>query len=109
MLRQRDDGLAVAEVGFADGTAVVRLLGDLDATVAATLSQRLADLQDKKPDRLIFDMAAVDFLDCAAAGVMFAAARSMLPGRKPVIRAPGPLVRRVLELTDLDTQYELAD
>lgn len=109
MLDQRDDGFAVAEVGLADGTAVVRLLGDLDVTVAAALSLQLADLEDKKPDRLIFDMAAVGFLDCSAAGVMFAAARSMLPGRKPVIRAPGPLVRRLLELTGLDAQCELAD
>jgi anti-anti-sigma factor len=109
VLLERDNAFAVAEARLADGTAVVRLLGDLDVTVAAALSQHLADLAARKPDRLIFDMATVGFLDCAAARVMFAAARSMLPGRKPVIRSPGPLVRRLLELTGLDTQCELAD
>lgn len=76
--------------------------------MAAALSEQLADVKDKKPDRLIFDMAAVGFLECAAAGVMFCAARSILPGGKPVIRSPGPLVRTLLELTSLDTQCELA-
>ena len=47
--------------------AVVRLVGDLDASVAFALAEQLADLEDKKPDRLIIDMAAVGFLDCAAA------------------------------------------
>lgn len=106
---ERGDASAFAECGLADSTAVVRLRGELDVTVAAALSQQLADLAAKKPDGLIFDMAAVSFLDCAAAAVMFAAARSMLPGTKPVIRSPAPLVRRLLELTGMDTQCELPD
>jgi anti-anti-sigma factor len=108
VLRVRDDGFVVAEVGLADGVAVVRLMGDLDASVAFVLAEQLAELEDKKPDRLIFDMAAVGFMDCAVADVLFGAARSMLPGGKPVIRSPGPLVRRLLTLTGLDTQCELA-
>jgi anti-sigma B factor antagonist len=109
VLRVRDGGLVVAEIGLADGVAVVRLLGDLDASVAFVLAEELAGLEDKKPDRLVFDMAAVGYLDCAAAGVLFGAARSMLPeGNKPVICSAGPLVRKLLELTGLDTQCELA-
>jgi anti-anti-sigma factor len=108
VVQVRDEGFVVAEVGLADGTAVVRLLGDLDASVAFVLAEQMAELEDKKPDRLIFDMAAVGFLDCAAAGVIFGVARAMLPGTKPVIRSPGPLVRKLLTLTDLDTQCELA-
>lgn len=109
MLQERDSGFAVAEIGLADGTAVVRLLGDLDASVAFELAEQLAGLADKQPDRLVFDMAAVQFLDCAAAGMLFGAARSMLAdGNKPVICSPGPLVRKLLQLTGLDTQCELA-
>jgi anti-sigma B factor antagonist len=108
VLRVRDDGFVVAENGLADGVAVVRLVGDLDVSVAFALAEELAGLEDRKPDRLIFDMAAVDYLDCAAAGVLFGVARSVLPGTKPVIRSPGPLVRKLLELAGLDTQCELA-
>lgn len=104
----RDDHFVVAEIAFADGTAVVRLHGELDITVASALGQQLAELADKKPDRLVFDMAAVGFLDCAAARVLFRASRAMLPDGKPVVRSPCPLVRTLLELTGWDTQCELA-
>lgn len=109
MLRERDNSRAVAEIGLADGTAVVCLAGELDASVAFVLAEQLADLKDKQPDRLIFDMAAVSFLDCAAAGVLFGAARSILPdGTRPVIASAGSQVRTLLELAGLDTQCELA-
>jgi anti-anti-sigma factor len=108
LLSERDDHSVVAEIEFADGTAVVRLLGDLDITVASALWQQLAELADKKPDRLVFDMTAVGFLDCAAARVLFRASRVMLPDGKPVIRSPCPLVRTLLERTGWDTQCELA-
>lgn len=108
MLRHRDERFVIVEVEIADGAAVVRLRGELDVTMVSALSEQLAGLKDKKPDRLIFDMAAVDYLDCAAARVMFAAARSVLGGGQPVICSPQPIVHRLLELTGLDTQCELA-
>jgi anti-sigma B factor antagonist len=108
VLSERDTAFVAAEVEIADGTAVVRLRGDLDASMTSALSEQLAALEDKKPDLLIFDMTAVGFLDCAAAGVMFRAARSILPGGKPVICSPSPRVRTLIELTGLDTQCELA-
>jgi anti-anti-sigma factor len=109
LLSELGGPLVAAEIEIADGTAVVRLLGDLDITVAAALWQQLAELEAKKPDRLVFDMTAVSFLDCAAARVLFRASRSMLPGEKPVIRSPCPLVRTLLKLTGWDTQCKLAD
>lgn len=95
MLRERDSGGGIAEIGLTDSTAVVRLAGELDASVAFAL----ADLEGKEPDRLIFEMAAVSFLDCAAAGVLFGAARSILPaGTRPVIASAGPRACTLLEL-----------
>lgn len=109
MLPGGDGRFVAAEVETADGGVVVRLRGELDVTVAAALSEQLAGLRDKEPSWLIYDMAAVSFLDCAAARVMLAAAGSVLGnGRQPVIRAAAPLVRRLLELSGLDRQCELA-
>jgi anti-anti-sigma factor len=109
VLRERGSGVGVAEIGLAEGTAVVRLVGELDASVAVALAGQLTDLRDKAPDRLVFDMAAVGFLDCAAARVLFGAARSILPGgARLVICSAGPQVRTLLELVGLDTQCELA-
>lgn len=99
MLRERDSGGGIAEIGLTDSTAVVRLAGELDASVAFALAEQLADLEGKEPDRLIFEMAAVSFLDCAAAGVLFGAARSILPaGTRPVIASAGPRACTLLEL-----------
>ncbi len=107
MLQERDERVAAADVEFADGTAVVRLRGDLDISMRAALSAQLAGLIAMKPDRLIFDMAAVSYLDCAVAAAIFGASGSVVPARKPVIRSPCPLVQRLLELTGLDRQCEL--
>jgi anti-anti-sigma factor len=109
VLLEREDSFAVAQIEFADGTAVVRILVDLDVSVTFVLAEQMAELAHKKPDRLVFDMAAVGYVDCASADVLFGAARSILPGgNKPVICSPAPVVRRLLEVADLDTQGELA-
>ncbi len=84
-------------------TAVVSVRGDLDISVTTELSEVLAQALAAAPSRLVFDMTYVGFLDCFAASAVIAAARSLPEGR-PVIRAPRPVVRRLLELTGLDAQ-----
>ena len=84
-------------------TAVVRVRGDLDASVSAELTEVLAQTLAAEPMRLVFDMDHAGFLDCFAAHAIFAAARTLPEGR-PVIRSPRPVARRLLELTGLDAQ-----
>jgi anti-anti-sigma regulatory factor len=52
-------------------------------------------------------MAGVGFIDCAAARLIAGAGRFLPRGQRPVIRRPGPLVRRILELTGLDAYCEI--
>jgi len=86
-------------------TVVVRLRGELDVTVRATLEELLALLPGTQPGRLVIDLADVSFMDCGTAAVVFATARRALPpGRKPVIRAPRPAIRRLLQITGWDKQ-----
>lgn len=88
---------------------VIRLRGDLDLTVRATLLELLASLPGTRPARLVIDLAEVSFMDCGTAAVVFTAARQALPpGRKPVIRAPRPPVRRLLQITGWDQQCAIA-
>lgn len=96
------------EVEITDGVAVVRLGGDLDFLVRDTLAQQLAEVAEKEPDLLVFDLAAVTFLDCGTAALMVRIARLLPSGRKPVVRSACPLARKVLQLTGLDTHCELA-
>ena len=99
-IMRTDFGLASQE-----RTAVIRLGGELDVTVSTTLAELLAPLSEIKPDRVVIDLDQADFLDCGTAAVIFNAARRALrPGEKPVIRARGPIIRRMLQLTGWDTQ-----
>ncbi len=55
------------------------------------------------------DLAGAHFMDCGSARLI-ATAGHWLPGSpRPVIRHPGPGVRRILELTGLDAQCEIEE
>jgi anti-sigma B factor antagonist len=89
-------------------TAVIRLRGELDVTVCITLAELLEPLSAMRLDRLVIDLNQVDFLDCGTAAVIFEAARKALPpGEMPIIRVQRPLIRRLLQLTGLDSQCVL--
>lgn len=84
-------------------TVVLCLRGDLDVTVRTRLAKILAPLPGRHPDQLVIDMTEVNFLDCGSAAVVLNAVRQALPPAvKPVIRSPGPIVRRLLEITGWD-------
>jgi anti-anti-sigma factor len=88
------------------GTLTVLIRGDLDAISTPSLDALLTQILVSPPLRLVFDLGEVGFIDCAAARVI-AGTGGMLPrGQRPVIRYPGPLVRRMLELTGLDAHCD---
>ena len=94
-----------AETGTA--TTIVVISGELDVTVIPQLSRQLGQLAVSHPPPLIFDLAGVGFLDCAAARLIVGTARSLAGGGRPVIRHPQPIVRRLLELTGLADHCEI--
>jgi anti-sigma B factor antagonist len=97
-----------ADVDMAGATAVIALFGELDLTVRSALREQLAKVAEKKPDVLVIDLTAVTFLDCGTAAMMIQTSRLLASGRKPVLRSVRPQVRRLMELTGLDSQCELA-
>jgi anti-anti-sigma factor len=92
----------------AAGTAVVVISGELDLMTMPSLAGHLARILDMKPQRLIFDMSRVGFLDCFAARLLVSTGQ-FLPDGRAVIRRPGPVVRRILELTGLHAQCEVEE
>jgi anti-anti-sigma regulatory factor len=54
-------------------------------------------------------LARTDFIDCGSARLIAAAGRSLPEGQRPVIRRPGPGVRRIFELTGLDALCEIEE
>jgi anti-anti-sigma factor len=89
------------------GTVTVVLSGDLDPVTSSLLRQRLTQALDERPQRLVFDMAQVGFIDCAAARLIVGTGRYLPAGRRPVIRCPSAAVRLTLTLTGLDAHCEI--
>ncbi|MEU4693554.1 STAS domain-containing protein [Actinoplanes sp. NPDC023714] len=84
-------------------TIVLSPEGDLDVANAAVLRQVLQQVVEQREcTRLDVDMSAVTFLDSSALGVLVAARRAASAnGITLRVREPGPMVRMVLEVTNL--------
>jgi anti-sigma B factor antagonist len=81
--------------------------GELDLVAAPSLRTRLTQILENEPQRLVFDMTRVGFIDCAAARLIASTGQFLPHNQRPVIRFPSRLVRRVLELTGLDDYCEV--
>ena len=91
------------------GTVIVALGGELDICAEPDLTRLLAGVLAQRPKRLVLDLAAVTFIDCAAAGALVAATRDLPESGKAVIsRMSGP-ADRLIRLTDLRRYFEIAD
>ncbi|MGO9781326.1 MAG: STAS domain-containing protein [Streptosporangiaceae bacterium] len=93
---------------LAAGTATIVISGQLDLLSTPSLAVHLEQILAQRPQRLVFDLTRVTFMDCAAARLIAGTDRSLPDGQRPVLRRPSAEVRRILELTGLDTRCELA-
>lgn len=94
---------------MAAGTATVVITGELDAASAQLLAVHLAWTAGAGARHVVFDMAGVSFADCATMRLITGAARLLPGGRRPAVRQPGPVVRRVLALTGLGSHCDVID
>lgn len=97
------DGEGAAEVAIetgADpaGAPVVILSGELDSSNVEALSTTLASITARRPERLIFDLSGLRFMDSAGIAVLVGAAGAVDSVR---LRNPSQVVRRVIEVTGL--------
>ncbi len=100
---------AAIEVTFSEETATVLISGELDLVTMAFLTDRLMLIARRAPRQIVFDLARASFMDCGSAR-QIAAAGQLLPDRpRPVIRHARPVVRRIFELSGLDSLCELED
>src|SRR4051812_26716491 len=83
---------------------VVTPEGDIDLETATYLREVLRQVvADKQSGRIDVDMHAVTFLDSSGIGMLVAARRAAeLKGITLRLREPGPMVRMVLEVANLD-------
>ncbi len=82
--------------------------GDLDLLSTPSLAEHLEQILAQRPQRLVFHLTRVTFVDCGAARLIAGTDRSLPDGLRPVLRRPSAEVRRILELTGLAARCELA-
>jgi anti-sigma B factor antagonist len=80
------------------GVPVVTVSGDLDMSNADALEATVASIAAGHPERLIFDLSGLRFMDSAGIAVLLGAATKV---NVVQLRDPSPAVRRVVELTGL--------
>jgi len=101
------DGRVTIEVEARPGTTTIVVRGELDLVTMPVLAAQLALALRDRPGRLVFDLSGTRFMDCGSARLIAGAGRRLPGGGRPVIRRPGPAVRRVFELTGLDAHCEI--
>ncbi len=87
-----------------DGAPVVVLRGELDFATAPIAEASLAPVLQRAPERLVFDLTGVSFLDSSGIAVLV---RSTHHANTVAVRNPSDVVRRVIECTGLEATLHI--
>jgi anti-sigma B factor antagonist len=90
---------------------VLALAGEIDLYTAPKLQGELTTaLAAGKPSHLVVDMSAVEFCDSTGMNVLLAAHRLATErGGDLALAAPRPSVRKILEVTGLESVFTIHD
>ncbi len=100
---------AITSVDRVGDAIVVRLAGELDLYNADQIRAALLEATAQEPERLVVDLAEVQFIDSTALGVLIEA-RSRLANRRGFLLAgPRLATRRALEVSGLDRHFAVHD
>jgi len=93
---------------MADDTPPLEIAIDLprlDAAAAPSFRQDLAGMLDHKPDRVLIDLSRVEFIDSTGLGVLVSLLKQMGPNGRIAVVGAAPAVKRLLQITRLDTLF----
>ncbi len=99
---------AVRGVERRNGSVVIALAGELDLYNADEVRVALAEAIEGGADRVVVDLAAVEFVDSTALGVLVEA-RSRLGRDRLRLAAPRLETRRTLQVSGLDRHLPVHD
>ena len=85
-----------ADIQPRPGGPVVRLRGELDLSSVDALADLIGPLIESTPDRLVFDLEDLSFMDSSGLALLL---RSAARVGTVVLRRPSTIVRRVLDTT----------
>ena len=94
---------------MSDGV-IVRPIGDVDLGCAATLRQRLKEVQNDNPDRLVIDLSAVPYMDSSGVATLVEAMQiARRIDTKLILCALQAKVRSIFEIARLDMVFAIVD
>jgi anti-sigma B factor antagonist len=79
--------------------------GDLDLTNATRFARCAFRALDEAPERLVFDLSGLSFVDCTGARSLVAVAQAAPEGCPVVVRSVSPPVARMLGLLGVDLEH----
>jgi anti-sigma B factor antagonist len=92
------------------GHAVVSVYGEVDLYTAPRLQAELAALVRDGVSRLVVDLSGVEFCDSTGMNVLLSAMKRLREhGGSLELAAPRSAVRRILQVTGLDTVFSVHD
>ena len=96
---------------YHDDHTIVTICGEIDLYTAPRLHSELAAvLVDGMPARVVIDMSGVEFCDSTGMNVLLSCLRRVRErGGELEIASPKPAVRKILQVTGLDSVFTLVD
>lgn len=94
---------------LADGVDLIELTGDLDFHCATELRSALDPYAERKSAKLLFDLAAVSYLDSSGLAVFVEIfQRFKRCGGKMALCGLSPAVKSIFQISRLDSLFKLA-
>ena len=100
----KEKGRGGYESEFSGGLIVARVLGEIDHHSAADIRKGIdCEIYEHRPQKLILDMSAVDFMDSSGLGlIMGRYALMQRIGGELCLKSPNERVMKILKLAGLD-------
>lgn len=109
-MTESSDYFSVRVVACGDGAPIVVVKGEIDLRAAGGFWDCVCGALASRPPRLVVDLADTTFMDSSGLEVLLRA--HVAQGRLPeavVLRAPSPIVRRVLGLAGVEDLFAYDD
>ncbi|GIH73349.1 anti-sigma-B factor antagonist [Sphaerimonospora thailandensis] len=92
------------------GQAVMAIYGEIDLYTAPRLQAEFTRVLETGPDRVVIDMSGVEFCDSTGMNVLLSALKRLRErGGTLEVAAPRPAVRKILQVTGLDSVFTVYD
>ncbi len=90
--------------------AILTVVGEIDLYTAPRLQAEFTRLLETGPDRVVIDMSGVEFCDSTGMNVLLSALKRMRErGGRLEVASPRPAVRKILQVTGLDSVFTVHD